>query len=44
MAHFTPIPENVEVYDRLFTECRTLHDCFGRGADNVMKRLKEIKP
>ena len=32
-----------KVYDRLFTEYVTLHDYFGRGANDVMKRLKAIK-
>lgn len=40
---YTPIPENVEIYDKLFREYRTLHDYFGRGENDVMKRLKEIK-
>jgi L-ribulokinase len=40
---YTPNPENVKVYDRLYTEYRILHDYFGRGANDVMKRLKEIK-
>lgn len=40
---YQPIPENSAVYDKLFAEYRTLHDYFGRGANDVMKRLKEIK-
>lgn len=40
---YTPIPEHSAVYDKLFAEYRTLHDYFGRGANDVMKRLKEIK-
>ena len=39
----TPIPENQASYDRLFTEYQTLYDYFGRGANDVMKRLKAIK-
>jgi L-ribulokinase len=38
-----PIPENRAVYDRLYAEYRTLYDYFGRGANDVMKRLKQIK-
>ena len=38
-----PIPENVAVYDKLFQEYKILHDYFGRGANDVMKRIKEIK-
>jgi L-ribulokinase len=40
---YKPIPENVEVYDKLYREYEILHDYFGRGTNNVMKRLKEIK-
>lgn len=40
---FKPIPANVEVYDRLYQEYSKLHDYFGRGGNNVMKRLKRIK-
>jgi L-ribulokinase len=37
---YQPIPENVAAYDELFTEYVTLHDYFGRGANDVMHRLK----
>lgn len=40
---FKPIPENVERYERLYQEYTLLHDYFGRGANDVMKRLKAIK-
>ncbi len=40
---YTPNPENVKVYDKLFKEYQILHDYFGRGANDVMKRLKAIK-
>ncbi len=40
---YKPIPENVAVYDKLFAEYKTLHDYFGRGGNDVMKRLKDIK-
>ena len=40
---YTPIPENVAVYEKLFQEYRTLHDYFGRGENDVMKRLKALK-
>ncbi|MEC0238566.1 ribulokinase [Paenibacillus dokdonensis] len=40
---FKPIPENVEVYDHLYREYNLLHDYFGRGENDVMKRLKSIK-
>jgi L-ribulokinase len=38
-----PIPENREIYNRLYREYVTLHDYFGRGANDVMKRLKQLK-
>ena len=40
---YTPIPENVAAYEELFQEYRTLHDYFGRGANDVMHRLKAIQ-
>ncbi len=40
---FKPIPENVELYNAIFKEYQLLHDYFGRGENNVMKRLKQIK-
>lgn len=40
---YYPIPENVELYNKLFGEYKILHDYFGRGENNVMKRLKELK-
>ncbi|WP_270166045.1 ribulokinase [Paenibacillus sp. SYP-B4298] len=40
---FKPIPANVERYERLYQEYTLLHDYFGRGANDVMKRLKAIK-
>jgi L-ribulokinase len=48
MAHlkdeaFVPIPENRSVYDRLYAEYVLLHDYFGRGANDVMKRLKALR-
>lgn len=48
MAHlkdemYIPISENQNVYQLLYTEYVRLHDYFGRGGNNVMKRLKAIK-
>ncbi len=40
---YKPIPENVEIYIRLYAEYRRLHNYFGRNENNVMKVLKEIK-
>lgn len=40
---FRPIPENMAVYDKLYAEYVTLHDYFGRGENDVMKRLRAIR-
>ena len=40
---FAPNVENHAMYQKLFAEYERLHDLFGRGGDNVMKNLKEIK-
>ena len=39
---YYPNPENVEIYNKLYAEYKTLHDYFGRGSNDVMKRLKKI--
>lgn len=41
--YYKPIPENVAIYNKLFAEYKLLHDYFGRGKNDVMKRLKKIK-
>ncbi|TEU18668.1 MAG: ribulokinase [Anaerolineales bacterium] len=48
MAHlkdesYVPNAENGRIYDQLYAEYVTLHDYFGRGANDVMKRLKRIR-
>ena len=40
---FNPIPRNKEVYDRLYRDYVTLYDYFGRGGNDVMKRLKYLR-
>jgi len=40
---YKPIPANVNSYKELYKEFKLLHDYFGRGENNVMKRLKLIK-
>ena len=37
---FTPVQKNVEAYERLFLDYLELHDYFGRGANDVMHRLR----
>lgn len=47
MAHikevYTPNPANAAIYQKIYAEYKLLHDYFGRGANDVMKRLKAIK-
>ncbi|MDR3577448.1 MAG: ribulokinase [Anaerolineaceae bacterium] len=48
MAHlrsevYKPNPQARKIYDRLYAEYELLHDYFGRGGNNVMKRLKALK-
>jgi L-ribulokinase len=40
---YTPNPQNKPIYDRLYEEYKRLHDYFGRGENDVMKRLKTLK-
>lgn len=40
---YKPIEKNMAQYKKLYAEYKILHDYFGRGANDVMKRLKEIK-
>jgi L-ribulokinase len=41
--HYQPNPDHKVIYDRLYAEYIALHDYFGRGANDVMKRLKDLK-
>ncbi len=48
MAHlsgtvYEPNPVHRDVYDALYREYTRLHDLFGRGGDDVMRRLKAIQ-
>jgi L-ribulokinase len=48
MAHlrdekYTPNLAHKEVYDQLYADYKLLHDYFGRGENDVMKRLKSMK-
>ncbi|WP_396335504.1 ribulokinase [Clavibacter sp. MX14-G9D] len=42
-GRYQPDEERSLAYDRLYEEYSTLHDYFGRGANDVMKRLKSLK-
>ncbi|MBN2005196.1 MAG: ribulokinase [Anaerolineae bacterium] len=48
MAHlqdvvYKPIPAHKAIYDQLYAEYIKLHDYFGRGTNDVMKRLKSLR-
>ena len=44
MNGFAPsAPERERVYDALYREYLSLHDLFGRGGLDTMKRLKAIR-
>lgn len=40
---YRPDPENAAVYDKLYAEYKTLQEYFGKGANDVMKRLNAIR-
>lgn len=40
---YRPIPAHVAIYDQLYGEYSTLYDYFGRGDNDVMKRLREVR-
>ena len=40
---YRPRHDHHEIYNSLFKEYQTLHDYFGRGANDVMKRLKTLR-
>ena len=40
---YTPDEERAAVYDDLYAEYVTLHDYFGRGTNEVMHRLRDIR-
>lgn len=39
---YYPDNANAAIYDKIYAEYKTLHDYFGRGSNDVMKRLKTI--
>jgi L-ribulokinase len=42
-AVFTPRGASADTYDELYAEYVRLHDYFGRGANEVMHRLRAIR-
>jgi L-ribulokinase len=39
---YHPDPDTARIYDKLYEEYEILHDYFGRGTNDVMKRLKDL--
>jgi L-ribulokinase len=42
-ARYVPDPAATAIYEELYAEYRTLHDYFGRGANDAMKRLRALR-
>ncbi len=40
---YEPNAQNAAVYEKLYLEYKTLHDYFGQGGNDVMKRIKMLK-
>ena len=40
---FKPNPLAQRVYNQIYADYSTLHDYFGRGVNDVMKRMKQIR-
>jgi L-ribulokinase len=40
---YRPIAENTVIYDKLYADYSTLYDTFGRGDNDVMKRLRALR-
>ncbi|MDQ1069097.1 ribulokinase [Streptomyces canus] len=40
---YQPDPQRAAAYERLYAEYRVLHDYFGRGTNDVMRRLRRLR-
>jgi L-ribulokinase len=40
---YAPDPASADIYDQIYAEYVTLHDYFGRGANEVMHRLRALR-
>ena len=40
---YRPIPEHFKIYSELYAEYLRLHDYFGRGENELMKKLKKLR-
>jgi len=43
VAAYRPVPENVDAYNELYAEYTRLHEYFGRGGNDVMRRLRAVR-
>ncbi len=43
LAVYVPDPRSADVYDELYAEYAALHDYFGRGANEVLHRLRALR-
>ena len=43
MMSSAQFPRHVTVYDQLYADYSTLYDYFGRGENDVMKRLRHLR-
>ena len=39
---YLPRPNETEIYNKIYKEYERLHDYFGRGENNVLKKLRTI--
>ncbi|MFG2723749.1 ribulokinase [Streptomyces canus] len=42
-GRYLPDPQRAAAYERLYAEYRVLHDYFGRGTNDVMRRLRRLR-
>ncbi len=40
---YTPNPEQARIYDQLYADYLTLHEYFGKGGNDVMRRLNALR-
>jgi L-ribulokinase len=43
LAEYNPISENRLVYEKMYLQFKKLHDYFGRGENQVMEFLKDLR-
>ena len=40
---YTPDPKQADIYDGLYADYLTLHEYFGKGGNDVMRRLNQLR-